>query len=135
MSLGGKGVIVTAEGDEKVIFFESGLFASGSKLNREGEFMLANIGRQLAPRSHSVSITVIGCTDNMPVSSHKEYKDNQSLGFMRAIAALQVLQSSSGIPTAAFKTISYGAEWSPFPNNSDVNRARNRTVVLRITGF
>jgi outer membrane protein OmpA-like peptidoglycan-associated protein len=54
---------------------------------------------------------------------------------MRAIAALQVLQSSSGIPKAAFKTISYGAEWSPFPNNSDVNRARNRTVVLRITGF
>lgn len=133
--LGGKGTMVTAEGNEKIVLFESGLFASGAKLSREGESMLLNLGQQLAPRAHSVSITVIGCTDNMPVSGHKEYKDNQSLGLMRAVAALRVLQSSSRIPTTAFKTVSYGAKWSPFPNDTAASRARNRTVVLRITEF
>lgn len=133
--LGGKGTVVSMEGNEKVVLFESGLFASGAKLSREGESMLSNIGRQLALYATNVSITVIGCTDNLPVSGNKEYKDNESLGLMRAAEALRVLQSSSGIPTAAFKTVSYGVEWSPFPNHTAAYRARNRTVVLRITGF
>jgi flagellar motor protein MotB len=135
VELGGKGTRVTAEGNEKVVLFESGLFSSGAKLSREGESMLSNVGRQLAPRAKNVSITVIGCTDNLPVSGGKEYKDNKALGLLRAAAALRVLQSSSGIPTAAFKTVSYGVAWSPFPNNTAASRARNRTVVLRITGF
>jgi flagellar motor protein MotB len=133
--LGGKGMVVTAEGSEKVIVFESGVFASGSKLSREGEALLSKVGRQLAPRAKNISITVVGCTDNVPVSGKKEYKDNKALGLMRAAVALQVLQSSSGIPTAAFKTVSYGAEWSPFPNDTAASRARNRTVVLRIAGL
>jgi flagellar motor protein MotB len=135
VELGGKGMVVTAEGSEKVFVFESGVFASGSKLSREGESMLSKVGRQLAPRAKNISVTVVGCTDNVPVSGKKEYKDNKALGLMRAAAALQVLQSSSGIPTAAFKTVSYGAEWSPFPNDTAASRARNRTVVLRITGL
>jgi flagellar motor protein MotB len=133
--LGGKGMVVPTEGSEKIGVFEAGVFASGTKLSREGEAMLSRVGRQLAPRAKSVSVTVVGCTDNIPVSGKKEYKDNQALGLLRAAAALQVLQSSSGIPTAAFKTVSHGAEWSPFPNDTSASRARNRTVVLRITGL
>jgi flagellar motor protein MotB len=128
-------MVVTVEGSEKVVVFEWGLFASGAKLSREGEKMLSRIGRQLSPRAKTISITVVGCTDNMPVSGKKEYKDNQALGLTRAAAALRVLQSSSGIPAAAFKTFSHGAEWSPFPNDTAENRARNRTVVLRISGL
>ena len=135
VELGGKGMVVTTEGSEKVVVFESGVFASGTKLSREGTAMLSRIGKQLAPRAKNVSVTVVGCTDNVPVSGKKEFKDNKALGLLRAAAALQVLQSSSGIPTAAFKTVSYGAEWSPFPNDSAANRTRNRTVVLRIAGM
>ena len=133
--LGGKGMVVAAEGSEKVIVFDAGVFASGTKLSREGQAMLSKVGRQLAPHAKNISITVVGCTDNMPVSGKREYKDNQALGLLRAAAALQVLQSSSGIPTAAFKTVSHGAEWSPFPNDTAASRARNRTVVLRIAGL
>ena len=135
MELGGKGMVVTAEGSEKVVVFESGVFASGTRLSREGEKLLSKVGRQLSPRAKTVSVTIVGCTDNVPVSGKKEYKDNQALGLMRAAAALKVLQSSSGLPAAAFKTVSRGTEWSPFPNDSAANRARNRTVVLRITGL
>lgn len=135
VELGGRGTIVTTEGNEKVVLFESGLFTSGAQLSREGESMLSNIGRQLAPCAKNVSITVIGCTDNMPVSGKKEYKDNKALGLMRAAAAQRVLQTSSGIPTAAFKIVSYGVEGAPFPNNTAAGRACNRTVVLRIRGF
>ena len=135
VELGGKGMVVTAEGNEKVIVFESGVFASGTKLSREGAAMLSKIGRQLAPRAKNISVTVVGCTDNIPASGKKEFKDNKALGLLRAAVALQVLQSSSGIPTAAFKTVSHGAEWSPFPNDTTASRARNRTVVLRIAGL
>jgi flagellar motor protein MotB len=135
VELGGKGMVVTAEGSEKVIVFEAGIFASGAKLSREGTAMLAKVGRQLAPHAKTISVTVVGCTDNVPVSGKKEFKDNTALGLLRADAALRVLQSSSGIPAAAFKTVSHGAEWSPFPNDSASSRARNRTVVLRIAGL
>ena len=128
-------MVVTVEGREKVVVFESGVFASGAKLSREGSALLSKVGRQLAPRAKNISVTVVGCTDNVPVSGKKEFKDNKALGLMRAAAALQILQSSSGIPTASFKTVSYGTEWSPFPNDSAANHARNRTVVLRITGL
>lgn len=132
VELEGRGMLVTAEGNEKVVVFESGIFASGTKLSRGGEAMLSKVGRQLASRAKNISITVVGCTDNLPVSGKREYKDNKALGLMRAAAALQVLQSSSGIPATEFKTVSYGAEWSPFPNDTAANRARNRSVVLRI---
>jgi len=135
VELGGKGLVVTAEGSEKVVVFESGVFVSGTKLSRGGEAMLSKVGRQLAPRAKNISITVVGCTDNLPVSGKKEYKDNQTLGLMRAAAALKVLQSSSGVPSSAFKTVSRGTEWSPFPNDTAASRARNRTVVLRIAGL
>jgi type VI secretion system protein ImpK len=135
VELGGKGMVVTTEGNEKVVVFESGVFASGTQLSREGVALLSNVGRQLAARAKNSSITVVGCTDNIPVSGKKEYKDNKTLGLLRAAAALQVLRSSSGVPTAAFKTVSHGAEWSPFPNDTAESRARNRTVVLRISGL
>ena len=135
VELGGKGMVVTVEGREKVVVFESGVFASGAKLSREGSALLSKVGRQLAPRAKSISVTVVGCTDNVPVSGKKEFKDNKALGLLRAAVALQVLQSSSGVPPAAFKTVSYGTEWSPFPNDTTASRARNRTVVLRIAGL
>lgn len=135
VELGGKGMVVTAEGTEKIVVFEEGVFTSGAKLSRQGEAMLSKVGRQLAPHARNISITVVGCTDNLPVSGKKEYKDNQTLGLMRAAAALKVLQSSSGVPSSAFKTVSRGTEWSPFPNDTAASRARNRTVVLRIAGL
>lgn len=133
--IGGKGMTVTAEGNEKVITFESGVFAGGTKLSRSGETMLSKVGRQLGARGKGITVTVVGCTDNVPVSGKKEYKDNKALGMLRAAEAQKVLQTSSGFPAASFKTVSYGADWSPYPNDTAANRARNRTVVLRIAGM
>ena len=133
VELGGKGMVVTTEGSEKLVVFESGVFSSGAKLSREGEAILSNIGRQLSQRANTVLVTVVGCTDNVPVSGKGGYKSNEELGLMRAAAAQRILQSSSGLPSGAFKTVSYGAKWSPFPNDTAANRTRNRTVVLRVT--
>ena len=133
--IGGKGMTVTAEGNEKVITFESGVFAGGTKLSRSGETMLSKVGRQLGARGKGITVTVVGCTDNVPVSGKNEYKDNKALGMLRAAEAQRVLQTSSGFPAASFKTVSYGADWSPYPNDTAANRARNRTVVLRIAGM
>ncbi len=132
MELGGKGMVVTAENNERLIVFEEGVFASGFKLSREGEILLSNVGRQLAQQANKVQVTVIGCADNRPVSGKAKYKSNEALGLMRAAEAERVLRAASGLPADTFKTVSYGAKRSPFPNDTAANRARNRTVVLRI---
>lgn len=130
--LGGKGVVVTAENNERLIVFEEGVFSSGLKLSREGETLLSNVGRQLSQQANKVQVTVVGCTDNQPVSGKAKYKSNEALGLMRATEAERVLRASSGLSADTFKTVSYGAKWAPFPNDTAANRARNRTVVLRI---
>ena len=135
VELGGKGMVVSSEGNEKIVVFETGVFASGVKLSSEGKAMLLAVGRQLATRAKSISITVVGCTDNVSVSGKKGYKDNQALGLVRATTAAEVLRTSSGVPAGAFSTVSYGEKWSPFPNDTAAHRAQNRTVVLRIKGW
>ena len=127
------GVRVTAEAHEQVVVFQSGLFVSGHKLSREAEGLLAQTGRQLAPYRTNILITVVGCTDNVRITQSSKYKDNEELGRLRAWAAIRYLQSQTGLPASAFKMITYGTKWSPYPNDTPENRARNRTVVLRIS--
>ncbi|MFH0953150.1 MAG: OmpA family protein [Verrucomicrobiota bacterium] len=126
------GARVTVEGSEKVVMFESGLFVSGYTLSREGEDVLLKLAQQLAPHRTNLFITVIGCTDNVPIRTKKEYKNNEDLGLFRALAVVRFLQLKTGMPESSFKMITYGTKWSPYPNDTADNRTRNRTVVLRI---
>lgn len=116
-----------------IISFEDGIFGVGTQLMPAARRALLTFARQLAPYGNRLSITVIGCTDNTPMNPGSRYKDNADLGLARAREVAHVLGSAAGLPDDVFHIMSYGERWAPFPNDTPQNRARNRTVVLRIS--
>ena len=125
------GATVKADGGETVVFFDSGVFSSATRLSPEGRAALIEAGRQILRLGKPVTVTVVGCTDNVPVTRKSAFKDNTDLGLQRAGEAIKVLQAA-GVPASSLKPVSYGVQWSPYPNDTPQNRARNRTVVLRM---
>jgi flagellar motor protein MotB len=126
------GAAVAADASGFTVTFRKGLFSSGRHLSDEARANLRALGRELSGFGPGVRVTVVGCTDNVPVKRQQSYKDNQALGLIRAAEVSRVLQASSGLPASVFKTVSYGTKWAPYPNNTAENRARNRTAVIRI---
>ena len=124
---------VKVDGSEQVVTFESGLFSSNIKLSREGERTLSDVAAQLKQADKQLVVTVVGCTDNIPVNPKKGFRDNTELGMQRAAEVARFLQVASGLPARSFKTVSYGTQWSPYSNDTPQDRARNRTAVLRIS--
>lgn len=133
LSLSAPGAKVTVEGRVQIVVFSEGLFEGGVTLGRNGRRQLARLAGQLAPHAKNVSVTVIGCTDNVKLSPKSKYKDNRELGLLRAGEVARFLQAEGGLPAAAFQTLSFGTQWSPYPNDTPEDRARNRTAVLRIS--
>jgi outer membrane protein OmpA-like peptidoglycan-associated protein len=133
LSLKVPGATVKAQGDVRIVTFDSGIFMGGVRLSSAARRSLDALGRQLAPYGKRLSITVIGCTDNVPINMGGRYENNQDLGLARANEVAQHLQRSAKIPASVFQTLSYGERWTPYPNDTPENRARNRTAVLRIS--
>jgi len=133
LSLKVPGATVKTQGDVRIVIFDSGIFMGGVRLSSAARRSLDTLGRQLAPYGKRLSITVIGCTDNVPINMGGRYESNQDLGLARANEVAQHLQRSAKIPASVFQTLSYGERWTPYPNDTPENRARNRTAVLRIS--
>jgi flagellar motor protein MotB len=127
------GVITRREGDQLVVMFEKGLFASGkSKPTDEGAETLRALGRALAAQPHPLSVAVEGHTDDSPLSPGSTYRDNQELGLARAVAVIAVLCREQRLSWARFTARGLGVEGAPYSFEGPSGRARNRTVVLRI---
>jgi len=127
------GAVIKTEGGVKMITFSQGLFVSGTRLGNEGQQALSHIAKQLSGYGGKLSITVIGCTDNTPLNKGSCYADNRALGLQRAQEVIRVLSEKGAFPRTVFHPLSYGERWSPYPNKTRADRARNRTAVLRIS--
>ncbi|OQW96661.1 MAG: hypothetical protein BWK77_04010 [Verrucomicrobia bacterium A1] len=127
------GVVVTAKNGENTVYFNSGVFGSTLELSPEGKTLLNRLAERMEPHAAGLLIKVVGCTDNIPVSKKGRFKDNRQLGLERANVVVKYLQEAGGLSAAAFATQSYGTQWTPYPNDSPVSRAKNRTVVLRVS--
>jgi len=127
------GAVVKTEGGMKIITFNKGLFAGGTRLGKDGQRALSSIAKQLSDYGARLSITVIGCTDNTPMNKGSRYANNQALGLQRAQVVVQFLRDKGNFPREIFHSLSYGERWSPYPNKTRADRAKNRTAVLRIS--
>ncbi len=127
------GTLVQADAGEIVVTFAEGLFARGTGLKAEAQKKLTMLGRQLEPFVGSLSVAVMGHTDDLPVPPGGEFPDNAVLGMRRAVAVFQYLQAATRLPSSIFSLKSLGESQSPFPNDTVENRSRNRTVVIRIS--
>jgi flagellar motor protein MotB len=128
--LDGNRLILRSEPGALVITFPFGLFPRDAILSTEGQRALADLGAHLSRFGGSMSFTVIGHTDDVPVASNSRYADNVDLGFTRARVAAQRLSTYSRLPLTKFVVTSSGAANPPFPNSSTESRRQNRTVIL-----
>jgi flagellar motor protein MotB len=66
---------------------------------------------------------------NPPPQEH--WADNWSLAFARARAAVEIMRHETG-RNIVWSARSAGDTGTPFPNDTEINRERNRTVVMHV---
>ncbi|MGH3941990.1 MAG: OmpA/MotB family protein [Pseudonocardiaceae bacterium] len=116
------------------VSFTTALFqGGGAELTPEGDAALADLGRRLAPHAAALSVKVVGHTEDATVEPGGQYRNNATLAFGRAQAAVERLSATSGIPRQGFAVHGAGRDDPPFPNTSPEDRLKNRTVTLTIT--
>ena len=107
------------------------LFNSGSaELKEESKPVLAKVGTILE-RFATGTIEIEGHTDNVPMNS-KRYANNNELSAGRALSVFYYMMETTNLDPARIKTSGRG-EYVPVADNStDVGRAKNRRVEIRI---
>jgi type VI secretion system protein ImpK len=133
MDLRMSGVRARRRPGEIEVTFTKGLFRERATLSPGGRAMLRALGARLRPYAMRISVAVIGHTDGLPVPPSGDYTDNLELGTLRATVVREILRGAAGIPTARFSVSSMGDAMPLFPGHSAADRARNRTVSLRIS--
>jgi flagellar motor protein MotB len=102
-------------------------------LSAEGKSELENLGLRLRPQARRLIVCVVGVSDDLPVNPRSRYRDNHFLALARADAAAAVLAAASDIPASQITLRSSAGPL--YPNDTADNRARNRTVEVRIADF
>jgi flagellar motor protein MotB len=126
------GTSVSARGGTITVRFDSGLFSRDTALTQDAKAALTTLGRQLEPHACCIAVTVVGHGDNTPMSSRERYRDVAALSMARAVIAVDHLRETTGLPGQIFSAVGLGESDAPYPNDSEENARRNRTVVLRI---
>lgn len=125
------GTSLRREETDTIVTFESGLFKKGSRLKPAAEETLASLARELRPQAGSISVTIAGCTDDKRLRRGSRYASDTSLRLARATVVMQKLLEGAPLQESMFSLQS--SSIAPYPNTSAENRAKNRTVILRIS--
>jgi flagellar motor protein MotB len=123
------------DGADIVIKFRNGLFPKGrAELQKEALNSLNTLCFALQQDSLIVKrIAVTGHADDLSLQANSIYQDNDELALARAYCVIAFIRTHSRI-AGYILTSDFGRlNNTPFPNNSELNRQKNRTVVLRIT--
>ncbi len=108
------------------------IFKSGrSDIEKESEDKVLKIGRDILANIPNKHIRIEGHTDNVPIKSPL-YPSNWELSSARATNVLRILVDKAGIDPKLISAVGYG-EFTPLvPNDSDLNRQKNRRVDIVI---
>jgi type VI secretion system protein ImpK len=96
------GVSVTSSGDRTVVSFEGALFDRGTRLTAGARDRLLELGRQLEPYATSVTLSIVGLTDDLPVGAGNRFRDNATLGMARAAVVFDTLREGGSLPSQIF---------------------------------
>jgi len=125
------GTTLRNEDGVAVLRFNSGLFMHGDRLTPQGRSVLMDVAEQLKLIGGRIAVCVVGYGDNLPVSRSSRFRDNRALALARADAAARVISYKANLTTGELSV--WSGEGSIYPNDSPENRARNRTVEVRIS--
>lgn len=126
------GITTSQDGETTLVTFRNGLFERVLVFSAEGRQALTAVARQLQPHAASLRVEITGHSDDTPVPPGSRYRDNTSLAFARALAAMELMSGSAALPRHLFALRAAGTA-PPYANSSAENRLRNRTVTLRIS--
>lgn len=129
-----KGLEITnKDGRVYVSMDEKLLFKSGSwQVGREGVAALKEIAVVLE-NNPDITVMVEGHTDNVPLRSSQQVRDNWDLSVMRATSITKILLSSAMISPERVIPSGRG-EYSPImPNDTPEGRAKNRRTEIILT--
>jgi flagellar motor protein MotB len=127
------GVVQTSSGGTTVLRFDAGLFSRTTLLSPVGKDALAALGRQIEPHWRQLSLTVIGHTDNLPITRRGRFQDNEALATARADTVIRYLSTLTNIPAYAWSIRRVPEVRCLFPCDSTVGRMKNRSVEISIT--
>ena len=127
------GVRAKKEGEAVIVQFNQGLFSAGSCILRaEAKSVIKRCIESVLSLDSPEQIVVEGHTDNTPVTGTGSYKNNWQVGMARSTSVVEfLLENFNGLSGRLF-AVSRGEGDSPFPNDTEKTRKRNRTVVMRI---
>lgn len=126
------GVSLRAEQNALLAVFDAGLFSRGTVLTASGAALLTELGRALEAQQAKFLVEITGCTDNSAMPPGGRYRDNAALGMARAVTVAEHLRKTTRLPERLLLVRAGSAADAPYPNDSPANRARNRTVTIRI---
>lgn len=124
--------LIESSGEIKIIF-NDGLFRFGNRMRNDQIELLNTISKVFSPHAGKIIVTIIGSSDDIPVSKESPFKNNEELSLSRAKTVFDYVYSNSRIPREDFRISSLSEFNSFFPNDSPENRLKNRTVMISIT--
>jgi flagellar motor protein MotB len=128
------GVLVRTEGSERVVEFAAGLFDGGrAAIRADRAAQLDAVGSALQEHKGGVRVVIEGRTDSSPLRARTRYADNTALAFARACAVADRLRRSSGLTAESLTVRALGTERDRVLDESRAERARQRTVSLRVS--
>ena len=117
--------------DKDIVLFETASYT----LTTDGKKELNSVIRKIRKQADSVKhITIVGHTDEVPVSKHKDvYLDNLDLSVKRAASVFRYITSKLDVPLNQF-TVAGRGENDPVVENAqdDSERSQNRRVEILI---
>lgn len=110
------------------------LFASGNpNLLQSGYEVIQKAVAAIRMKFPNSIIQIAGHTDNVRISPHSAFKDNQQLSLARAQSVMAYL-TRTGMNPNLLSAVGYGETKRIAPNDSPENRAKNRRVELVVSG-
>ncbi len=123
------------DGDLRIVLPNQFLFESASAdLKSEADAMLASVGEVLADIP-SGFINVLGHTDNRPLASSSQYRDNWDLSYGRAYSVVKQLSVGSNIAMDRFEIVACGPSQPIATNDTEEGRQANRRVEILVRGL
>lgn len=127
--LAGKAAIVVGDKNVRIALNPESFFSIGSaKLNPGTLSALESLTGLIEAFPNDIIIE--GHTDNIPVRGGA-YRSNWELSIARAVGVVNFF-TENGIDPKQLVAAGYGEFHPAFPNDSDVNRAKNRRIELTI---
>ena len=126
------GVRTQALGNSTLITFDDGLFLHGTFFKPDAKARLQAVAKALAQEAIPVRIEVIGCADDNRAFRSWTARFEEALGLERATAVVDYFIELGLFAPRQVAASSSSAADRPFPSDTVENRARNRTVMLRV---